>query len=179
MTISKTQQNKLQKHAEQIAQILQKNYPSPKTELNFKDEYQLAVAVMLSAQTTDKKVNQVTPALFEKYAKWSDLALATPADIVPIIRAVNFHIGKAERLVKAGKVVTSLFGGQLPHELTELIKIPGVARKTANVILQELWDITEGIVVDTHITRVSQRLGLTTNDDPKKIGKEKMLQFEA
>lgn len=165
---------KIKKFAEQIALILQQTYPEPKTELNFKNEYQLAVAVMLSAQTTDKKVNQVTPNLFAHYKNWAELALAPPTDIVPLIRAVNFHKGKAERLVKAGQVVTSLFAGQLPRTISDLIKIPGVARKTANVILQELWDIAEGIVVDTHITRVSNRLGLTTNTDPKKIEQDLM-----
>jgi len=134
-------------HAQKVAKILQKEYPNPKTELVHKNEYQLAVAVMLSAQTTDKKVNQVTPKLFEKYPSWESLANANVSDVGQLIRQVNFYKGKAERLVKAGQVVTAEFGGNLPNDMENLIKIPGVARKSANVITQELWEIAEGIVL--------------------------------
>ncbi|OGC69794.1 endonuclease III [candidate division WWE3 bacterium RIFOXYC1_FULL_39_7] len=164
----------LNKHAEQVAQILAKTYPSPKTELIHKNEYELAVSVMLSAQTTDKKVNQITPNLFEKYKSWGDLADASLSDLQKDIHGVNFHLGKADRLIKAGKFVQSEFGGKLPQSLNELIKIPGIARKSANVILQELWDIAEGIVVDTHVTRVSNRLGLTNNSDAVRIEQDLM-----
>lgn len=155
--------------ANAVAEIFFTLEPSPKTELHFENEYQLAVAVMLSAQTTDKKVNQVTPELFKRYPSWSSLGNASVSDIIPIIRQVNFHKGKAERLVAAGKLVTATFHEELPHDIADLIKIPGIARKTANVIQQELWGRADGIVVDTHVSRVSQRLGLTANVDPKKI----------
>lgn len=164
----------LQDHALKIAQKLKEAYPDPKTELLYENEMQFAVAVMLSAQTTDKKVNQITRNLFQKYKTWEDLAGADLLKLQQDIRGVNFHMGKADRLIKAGKVVLSEFGGQLPRTLEELIKIPGVARKTANVILQELWGLTEGIVVDTHVTRVTSRLGLTTETDPVKIEKDLM-----
>ncbi|EKD99414.1 MAG: Endonuclease III (DNA-(Apurinic or apyrimidinic site) lyase) [uncultured bacterium] len=157
-----------------IAKTLQQAYPKPVTELNFVNPMQLAVAVMLSAQTTDKKVNQITQKLFTKYKTWQDFAEADLKTLQADIRGVNFHLGKAERLIKAGKVMLSGFGGELPKTIPELIKIPGVARKTANVILNEVWDIAEGIVVDTHITRVSNRLGLTTNQDAVKIEKDLM-----
>ncbi len=157
-----------------IAQALKKAYPEPKTELTYKNEYELAVAVMLSAQTTDKKVNQVTPELFKKYPSWESLANANINEVGQIIRQVNFYKGKADRLVKAGQVVTADFGGKLPKDMANLMKIPGVARKSANVITQELWDIAEGIVVDTHVSRVSNRLGLTKETDPKKIEKDLM-----
>lgn len=164
----------LKARAEKVAEILYKINPSPKTELVHKNPYELAVSVMLSAQTTDKKVNQITPALFAKFPDWSSLASATPEEVAPLIKAVNFYKGKAERLVKAGQFVLSEYGGELPQDMEKLIKIPGIARKSANVILQEVWDIAEGIVVDTHVTRVSQRLGLTTNNDPVKIEKDLM-----
>ena len=161
----------------QIAEILQKEYPNPKTELLHKNEYELAVAVMMSAQTTDKKVNQITPNLFKKYPGWLELSKASLPELQADIYGVNFHLGKAERLIKAANLVLSDFGGVLPHELNELIKIPGIARKTANVLLQELWDIAEGIVVDTHVTRVSGLLGLTKNTDAVKIEKDLMHQI--
>jgi len=158
----------------QVAKLLQKEHPNPHTELHHQNEMQLAVSVMLSAQTTDKKVNQITLALFKKYKAWQDFANANLAELQSDIRGVNFHLGKAERLISAAKVVLTQFGGRLPKTLAELIKIPGIARKSANVILQELWDIAEGIVVDTHITRVSNRLGLTTNQDAVKIERDLM-----
>ena len=164
----------IQEIAEEAALILSKEHPAPKTELIHKNEFELAVSVMLSAQTTDKKVNQVTPKLFDRYTSWKDLAEANLLDLQKAIYGVNFHLGKADRLIKAGKFVTSEYGGVLPHTLEGLVKIPGIARKSANVILQELWDIAEGIVVDTHVTRVSQRLGLTTNSDAVKIEQELM-----
>lgn len=160
--------------AKQAAALLQEQHPNPKTELVHANEYQLAVAVMLSAQTTDKKVNQITPKLFGIYQKWNDLANANLSELQAVIHGVNFHLGKAERLIKAGKVIESEFGGMLPRTMAELQKIPGIARKSANVIMQELWNIAEGIVVDTHVTRVSQRLGLTTNTDPVKIEQDLM-----
>lgn len=157
-----------------IAETLKKAYPDPKTELAHRNEYQLAVAVMLSAQTTDKKVNQVTPELFKKYPNWESLASAKVIEVGQLIRQVNFYKGKAERLIKAGQVVTVEFEGKIPKTIDELTKIPGVARKSANVIMQELWNIAEGIVVDTHVSRVSRRLGLTKETDPKKIEKDLM-----
>ena len=160
--------------AEKVALLLQKEHPAPKTELVHLDEYQLAISVMLSAQTTDKKVNQVTPALFAKYPDWETLASADTNEVAPLIRQVNFHKGKAQRIVDAARTVLSLYAGVLPHNMEQLMKLSGVARKSANVIMQELWGIAEGIVVDTHVSRVSARLGLTSQKDPKKIEKDLM-----
>jgi len=159
---------------EKIAKLLKKQYPEPKTELVHRNEYELAVAVMLSAQTTDKKVNQVIPELFKKYSSWEELANGDLSEIQKMIRQVNFHKGKADRLIKAGRVVVSEFGDRLPKTIEDLTKIPGIARKSANVIMQEVWGIAEGIVVDTHVIRVSNRLGLTKESDPKKIEKDLM-----
>jgi len=159
---------------EKIAKAFSSMYPFPKTELIHSSEYELAISVMLSAQTTDKKVNQVTPNLFKKYPNWESLSNANVSEVQNLIHDVNFYIGKGERLVKAAQFVIVNFGGTLPRTIEDLIKIPGIARKSANVITQELWNIAEGIVVDTHVTRVSQRLGLTKNLDPIKIEKDLM-----
>jgi len=164
----------LSQRAEKVAQLLRQEQPSPKTELSHKNEYELAVAVMLSAQTTDKKVNQITLGLFDRYPDWEALSGALLGDVQKAINGVNFHLGKAGRLIAAAKIVLSEFGGKLPQSIEGLTKIPGIARKSANVIIQELWDRAEGIVVDTHMTRVSQRLGLTTNKEPVKIEKDLM-----
>ena len=159
---------KINENAEKIAQIFVKTYPNPKSELLYSNEFQFFVAVCLSAQTTDKKVNQVTEHLFKKYKGWEDLAGAalTLEQLRKDIHGVNFHIGKAERLVKASQMVIADFGGELPHTMAQLVRIPGVARKTANVLLNDLWEIAEGIVVDTHVKRISKLLKLTASDDP-------------
>jgi endonuclease-3 len=162
----------LSERAEEIAKILKINYPNPKTELVHTNEYELAVSVMLSAQTTDKKVNQVTPALFEKYPNWQALSTAEVSDVANFIKQVNFYRGKAERLVKAAQKVVAEYGGSLPHSMENLMTIPGIARKSANVIMQEAWGVAEGIVVDTHVIRVSNKLGLTVQKDPGKIEKD-------
>ena len=163
-----------EEYAVKVAETLKKVHPKPITELDHENEYQLAVAVMLSAQTTDKKVNQVTKRLFKKYVDWTDLAGADLAELQDDIYGVNFHKGKADRLIKAGKIVVEEFGGKLPKTIPELIKIPGVARKSANVIMNELWDLAEGIVVDTHVKRVSFRLGLTKETNPVKVERDLM-----
>jgi len=163
-----------QKLAEEVAKILQKHNPNPKTELRHKNDYELAVAVMLSAQTTDIKVNEVVKELFKKYKSWEELANADVSEVGEIIRQVNFYKGKAERLVRAGKMVVADFEGKLPKGMEELTKIPGIGRKSANVIMQEAWGKAEGIVVDTHVGRVSNRLGLTSEKDPKKIERDLM-----
>ncbi len=158
----------------EIAERLEKNNNSPETELTHTDERELLIAVCLSAQTTDKKVNEVTPELFRRYGSWEMMAAADVDDVIKIIRPVNFHKGKADRLIKAAKFILETFNGKVPDTIEELIKIPGVARKSANVILNEVFDKAEGIVVDTHVIRLSNRLGLTVLKDPKKIEKELM-----
>lgn len=157
-----------------IAEKIAIHYPNPKTELIYANEMQLAIAVTLSAQTTDKKVNEITSSLFKKYTSWQEFANANLEELTQDIRGVNFHVGKAQRLIEMAKTVLTKFNGVLPKEMAQLITLPGVARKSANVIMQELWDMAEGIVVDTHVTRVSQRLGLTKNTDAVKIEKELM-----
>jgi endonuclease III len=157
-----------------IAKLLKKYYPNPKTELEYKNEMQFFVAVVLSAQTTDKKVNEITSGLFAKYKSWKDFANAGLKELQADIRGVNFHKGKADRLIKASKMIIKDFDGKLPNTLDMLIKLPGVARKSANVLLKELWYKSEGIVVDTHVTRLSNRLGLTAHKDAVKIERDLM-----
>jgi endonuclease-3 len=165
----------LSARAIEIAELLEKNNDAPETELTHANERELLIAVCLSAQTTDKKVNDVTPALFNKYPSWESLADANLEELQSYIRQVNFHKGKADRLIKASRYILDNFNGKVPDTIEKLIEIPGVARKSANVILNEVFDKAEGIVVDTHVTRVSNRLGLTSNQDPKKIEKDLMV----
>lgn len=165
------------KKAVQIAELLSSTYLNPKTELVFQNEVEFTVAVMLSAQTTDKKVNEITAKLFQKYHTWGDYAQADLKELQQDIRGVNFHLGKADRLIKAAHFILTEYYGQIPRTIDLLIKIPGIARKSANVILQELFEIAEGIVVDTHVTRLSNRLGLTTLQDAVKIEKDLMVKI--
>ena len=158
----------------EVAKLLKKEHPNPLTELDHRSEVELIVAVMLSAQTTDIKVNEVTKELFKKYKSWEDYANAKEEDIQDIIRQVNYYKTKAKRLIKAAQFILDEFKGDIPREIKGLVKIPGIARKSANVILQELWDIGEGIVVDTHVTRVSSRLELTSHKNAVKIEKDLM-----
>lgn len=166
-----------QEIAQSVAKLIKQKYPNPKTELVHENEMQLAIAVTLSAQTTDKKVNEITKTLFEKYKSWQDFASADLSQMQKDIRGVNFHMGKAERVIKMAQQVQANFSGKLPHTIAELTTLSGVARKSANVIQQELWGISEGIVVDTHITRVANRLTLTDKTDAVKIEKELMALF--
>lgn len=166
-------------NAKYFSDQIKAHYPNPKTELVHENEMQLAIAVTMSAQTTDKKVNEITSTLFKKYKTWEDFANADLLQLTADIRGVNFHIGKAQRIIEMSKKVLSLYNGTLPRSMNELMTLPGVARKSANVIMQELWEITEGIVVDTHVTRVSQRLGLTSHNDAVKIEKELMEKIPA
>ena len=153
---------------------LKKEYPNSKTSLSFKSPLESLIATILSAQCTDKRVNIVTKDLFKKYKTWSHLANAKLEELQADIRGVNFHLGKAQRLIKAAQYVIARHNGVLPRKLGALVKIPGIARKSANVLLQELWGISEGIVVDTHVTRVANILGLTKQKDPVKIEQDLM-----
>lgn len=160
--------------AKKIVSLIKKEYPKAKTELLHKNPWQLAVSVALSAMSTDVSVNKVTPALFKKYSKPVDLANARVSDIEKIVKTVNFYKTKAKNIRGMAQKLVSDFGGEVPKTMEELLTLPGVARKSANVILEEAFGLTEGIVVDTHVSRVSSRLKLTKNSDPKKIEKDLM-----
>ena len=149
----------------EIAKTLQRTMPSPKMELDHRSPWELLVATILSAQCTDQRVNQVTPSLFRQYRHPAELAAAHLPELEQLIRSTGFFKNKAKHLVACGKAVTERFGGQVPHTMEELITLPGVGRKTANVILGNAFG-QPGIVVDTHVKRVAKRLGLTKSDNP-------------
>ncbi len=148
--------------------------PHPKVELQYSTPFELLVATILSAQCTDKLVNAVSPALFAKFKTPEDYARSSPEEINSMILRVNFHNNKAKNIYGTAKAVVERFGGTVPHTMDELLTLPGVARKTANVILGSAYGIPSGIVVDTHGIRLANRLGLTASRDPVVIEKELM-----
>lgn len=158
---------------EKIAEILKrlkKEYRgTPQTVLRFSTPLELLVATILSAQTTDVLVNKVTEGLFKKYRSVSEFADTTPEKLAQDIRSVNFFNNKAKSIVKASTVIVERFGGEVPRTMEELVTLPGVARKTANIVLSGAFGVNEGIAVDTHVKRLAFRLGLTKNEDPVKI----------
>ena len=155
----------------EIAQRMNEHYPAAECALHYwGDPFKLTIAVLLSAQTTDKGVNKVTPALWEHYPTVADLASANPADVEEIIRTIGFYRTKAANVVKCAQLVVSEYGGQIPRDIDELQKLPGVGRKTANVVLNEAFGIVEGIAVDTHVFRIAHKLKLAgpSADTPAK-----------
>ena len=158
----------------EVIRRLKKEYPSPKTALNFTGPFELLVATILSAQTTDVHVNKVTDKLFRKYRSVKDYADVPLDAFKQDIRSINFYNNKAKNIQAAAKMIIGQFGSKVPRTMEELIVLPGVARKTANIVLSGAFGINEGIAVDTHVKRVSYRLGLTENEDPVKIEKDLM-----
>lgn len=155
--------------AKKIVAYLKKAYPKPKTELYYKTPFQLVVAVMLSAQCTDKAVNKATKTLFAKYKTPADFAKADPKIFQKEISTIPFFRNKTKTVIAAAKVVEKDFKGKVPKTVDELTTLPGVAYKTANVVLGELYDIWEGIPTDTHVKRFARRFDLSDNTDLKKI----------
>ena len=147
---------------ENVIRWIQENRPVAETELHYKDPFQLLVAVILSAQCTDKRVNMITPALFEAFPSPQDLANATPEEVFPYIKSVSYPNNKSKHLVGMARKLLEKFGGEVPSEVNDLQKLPGVGRKTANVIASVVFH-KEAIAVDTHVFRVSNRIGLTNN----------------
>lgn len=158
--------------ARAIVRYLKKTYPEPKTELNYATPFQLVVAVMLSAQCTDKKVNQVTATLFKKYKTPADFASANLPTLIKETEGITFHRTKSKHIIEAAKLVQSKFKGKIPKTEQELIELPGVAYKTAHVVLGELHDIWEGIPTDTHVRRFALRFDLTDKLELTKISKD-------
>ena len=144
-------------------------YPNAHCELNFRNPLELLVATILSAQSTDKRVNMVTPALFKKYRTAKDYADAPQAELENAIKSTGFYRNKAKSIRDAMRAIVEKHGGKVPETMEELCALPGVGRKTANVVLGNAFHKNEGIVVDTHVIRLSQRLGLTKHKDPVKI----------
>jgi len=158
-----------------ILKRLKKEYAgTPQTALRFSSPFELLIATMLSAQTTDVLVNKVTEDLFKKYRTVKDFADTTPEKLAKDIRSVNFFNNKAKSINKAAKMILEKFGGNVPQAMDDLIILPGVARKTANIVLSSAFGINEGIAVDTHVKRLANRLGLTKEEDPVKIESDLM-----
>jgi endonuclease III len=171
-----------------VAAILAKldeAYPTATCELKHHNAFQLLISTILSAQCTDVRVNQVTEELYTKYQKPEDFAYANPAELEQEIRPTGFFRNKTKSIIGASKGLIEKFGGQVPRTMEEILTLPGVARKTGNVVLGTAYGIASGVVVDTHVQRLSNRLDLTHNEDPKKIEqdlmavipKEKWIQF--
>ena len=153
---------------------LDEAYPDATCELKHENAFQLLISTILSAQCTDVRVNQVTQELYKKYTKPESFAYANPADLEKEIRPTGFFRNKTKSVMGASKAIVEQFSGQVPHTMEELLTLPGVARKTANVVLGTAYGIASGIVVDTHVLRLSKRLDLTRNNDPKKVEQDLM-----
>ena len=158
----------LVRRARKMYRELSEVYPHVKCELDFENPYQLLTAVILSAQSTDVGVNKVTPALFQRYPTPADLAAADPEELEALIKPTGFFHNKAKALLGMSKTVVSDYGGEVPGKLTELVKLPGVGRKTANVVLGDAFGVP-GITVDTHFGRLVRRFGWTDLEDPVKV----------
>jgi endonuclease-3 len=152
-------------------------YPDAHCELEFTTPFQLLVATILSAQCTDKRVNMVTPVLFSRYPTVESLARAKQEDVEEIIKSTGFFRNKAKSIIAMAGAVVDRYGGSVPSTLDSLVTLPGVGRKTANVILGNAFDLNEGVVVDTHVGRLATRLGLTSQSDPVKVEQDLMALF--
>jgi endonuclease-3 len=152
-----------------ILERLDESYPKAKCALEHRDAFQLLVATILSAQCTDARVNEVTRTLFQKYRGAKDFAYANPRELEQDIRPTGFFRNKTKSIIGASRKIVEEFSGNVPRSMEEMLTLPGVARKTANVVLGTAFGIASGIVVDTHVSRVAARLDLTKNTDPKKI----------
>ena len=162
---------------QRIAEIidrLEKEYGSAHIALEYRDPFQLLVAVILSAQCTDVRVNMITPALFERFPTPREMAEADISEIEELIRSCSFFRNKAKNIKAAAQMIIKEFGGRVPDNMEDILKLPGVARKTANIVLFNAYGVIEGIAVDTHVKRLANRLGLSSEKDPVKIEKDLM-----
>jgi endonuclease-3 len=157
-----------------LVEVLPQVYPGAHCELDYRNPLELFIATILSAQCTDKRVNIVTPALFKKYRSARDYARAPKSELENAIKSTGFYRNKAKSIRAATSTIAEKFGGKVPDSMDELRALPGVGRKTANVVLGNAFRKNEGIVVDTHVMRLSQRLGLTKQKDPEKIERDLM-----
>jgi len=163
-----------ERRIQKIIRILKKSYPRSRTALHFKNPLQILIATILSAQCTDKKVNEITPSLFSKYKSAAEFAQADPKELEEEIRPTGFFRNKTKSIIAASKKIVSDYGGKVPDNMEELLTLPGVARKTANIVLSSGFKKADGIAVDTHVKRLSGRMGLSTETDPDKIEQDLM-----
>ncbi|MGQ9566362.1 MAG: endonuclease III [Candidatus Bathyarchaeales archaeon] len=159
---------------QKIIQLLEKAHPDAKIALNYTNPLELLIATILSAQCTDKRVNIVTQTLFKKYKTPEDYLKVSQKELEQDIKSTGFYHNKAKNIKKCCKILVEKFHSQVPNTMKELLELPGVARKTANIVLSNAYNVVEGIAVDTHVRRVAQRLGLTQNKEPNKIEKDLM-----
>ncbi len=164
----------MKRRAAKILKALKKLFPHAKIALHYGNEWELLVAVQLSAQCTDKKVNEVTPALFKKYRKLEDYVKADPRQFEKDIHQCGFYRAKTRNILGAATYIKEKHRGKLPHTMAEMVKVPGVGRKSANVILGNAFGVVEGIAVDTHVMRLSRALGLSKEKTPEKIEQDLM-----
>jgi endonuclease-3 len=169
--------NAIGPYALEVFSRLKRAYPDARTELDYQTPLQLAIATILSAQCTDKRVNMVTPLLFQTFPTAAALADAPPEKLEEIIRSTGFFRNKTKSLIGLGKALVERHNGEVPDSMDALVKLPGIGRKTANVILGNAFGKNEGIVVDTHVARLSHRLGLSRETDPVKIEQDLMPLF--
>ena len=169
--------NDLAKRAQAICEKLKELYPDAVCQLKASTPWQLLVATVLSAQCTDERVNKITPPLFARWPDAKSLALAKVTDLEEMIRSAGFFRNKAKNLLAAAERLVQVYGGELPHTLAELMTLPGVARKTANVVLFGAFGLNEGLAVDTHVKRIAYRLGLTTSTNPLQVEKDLLPLF--
>lgn len=158
----------------EILDRLEKIHPDADCELNYNNAYELLIATILSAQCTDKRVNAVTPQLFAQYPKAADLAVAKLPEVEEIIRSTGFYRSKAKSITTCAQALVARHGGEVPKDFDAAVKLQGVGRKTASVVLGHVWGIAEGIAVDTHVLRLTSRLGLTKFDDPIHVEQDLM-----
>lgn len=166
------------KNIDKILPLLKREYPKAKIALNFSNPLEILVATVLSAQCTDERVNMVTKSLFKKYRKVRDYAKANLKTFEQEIRSTGFYRNKAKNIISTAQKIVKDFNGKMPDSMDRLLQLPGVARKTANIVLFNGFGKVEGIAVDTHVRRLSQRLGLTNNQDPEKIEQDLMKQLD-
>jgi endonuclease-3 len=162
----------LKRHAGRVVEALERLYPDSRCALEHRGAYQLLVATILSAQCTDARVNLVTPALFARYPDAASLAAADPSELEQLIHSAGFFRAKARNLKAMAARLVEHHGGDVPADLDALTKLPGVGRKTANVVMGNAFDVASGVVVDTHVKRLAHRLGLTVNRDPKVVERD-------
>ena len=172
MSPRKSRSKKLR--AQEVLIRLKAEYPDATCSLDYETPMQLLVATILSAQCTDERVNKVTPALFGKYPTAEAMATAELSDLEELVRSTGFYRNKSKNIQGSCRMIVEEFGGEVPRTMPELLKLPGVARKTANVVLAHAFGINAGVTVDTHVKRLTNRLGLTEHQDPKRIERDLM-----
>ena len=160
--------------AQKIMELLEKEHPDAEIALHYKNPLELLIATILSAQATDEQINAITPKLFQKYTTAKDYANAERTELEQDIKSSGFYHNKAKNIQNTAKMLVENYNGQVPKTMEELVELPGVARKTANIVLFNAYGIIAGVAVDTHVRRLAQRLGLSENSDPNKIEKDLM-----